>query len=317
MTWSCALAGLNFGGGAGGIRADPNTVDKAEFLRSFARKISPYVPDKFIAAPGLGIGKEEIRAFVDEVGDAQGGTGKPEDMGGIPFETGVMGLGMGVAVATVVENAPPSDDLPSDLEDVKVSIQGVGMECCTTARYLQNKGATIVGMSDEECTIYNPKGLDVNRISKLTVIGKGKNVLKRCKNAKVFDRDEINHIKSDFLVLSNKEVNGPQEDKVKAVKAKCVVEACCNTLTSISDQILNKKGIMVLPDVIILAAAPISSYAEINKYSCERAFAFIESKVREMTSSTLQRSTELGIPLRRVAKELAKERILKHLEETR
>jgi glutamate dehydrogenase (NAD(P)+) len=315
MTWSCALAELNLGGAAAGIRADPNEISKTEFMRSFARKISPYVPDKFIAAPGFGIGKEEMRAFVEEIGDGQGGTGKPEEMGGIPFETGVVGLGMGVAIETCIDNAPPSTDLPSEIEDATVAIQGVRGDCCALARYLSSKGAKVVGIADEECTLYNQKGLDVSKISKLATIG-SKGFLRRYKKAKVFNKDEIHHIKSDFLVLGLNIADRPQEDLIKGVKAKCIAENRCNSLTSISDQVLNKKGIMVLPDIIMMAGAPITSFAEINKFSCDRAFALIQSKVKKMTSSTIQRSTELGIPLRRVAKEVAKERILKSMEAT-
>jgi len=81
MTLSCALVNVKFGGAAAGIRANPFEVRKIELMKSFARGVSPYVPDQYIATPDMNVGQGEMAAFVEEVGDRRGATGKPEDMG--------------------------------------------------------------------------------------------------------------------------------------------------------------------------------------------------------------------------------------------
>ena len=67
MTWKCALADLPFGGAKGGIIADPYSIDKIKYMKSFARAISPFVPNQWVSAPDMNVGEREIEAFVEEI----------------------------------------------------------------------------------------------------------------------------------------------------------------------------------------------------------------------------------------------------------
>ena len=106
------------------------------------------------------------------------------------------------------------------------------------------------------------------------------------------------------------------EENIRLLKSKCVVEGVNNPITAIADQMLHKKGILVLPDILTIAGGVISSYAEYNGNSSEMAFSLIESNIRETTNHVVQQSLNSDIPLRRVAKEMAKERILQAMEAT-
>jgi glutamate dehydrogenase/leucine dehydrogenase len=313
MTWSTALLDLNMGGAAAGIKADPTKIDKVQFIQSFARKVSPYVPDKFIAAPGDGVGQEEMKAFVDEVGDIQGATGKPEELGGIPTETGIVGLGIGVAIDAAVQLAPSSLGLPKKAEDLKVAIQGSDIKCSKLARFLDNRGYKVIAVSDEECTIHDQKGIEIDRLLKIYRMENTKSSLRRYKGAKFLEKEDIVGLKCDLLICTRPS-SSCLDEQLKKVKAKCIIEGSSNSLSSITDQILNKKGIMILPDIITTGGAAIGAYAEHSKVSIERAFAMVDSKIRTVTKEAIQRSMEMGIPLRRVAREIAKDKILKALE---
>ena len=141
MTWICALSNINFGGAAAAIRANTDNINKIEFVKSFAREVSPFVPNQYVAAPSIDIGKCEMAAFVEEIGIRKGATGKPKGMGGIPRELGVIGFGMGVAIETTIEASQYLSTFPTDISDAKIALQGFDVIGATIAKYLARKGA--------------------------------------------------------------------------------------------------------------------------------------------------------------------------------
>lgn len=314
MTWSCALLNLNLGGAAAGIRANPLEIDKADAVRSFAREISPYVPDQYIAAPGTNVGQNEMKAFAEEVGDRQGSTGKPVDMGGIPHELGAIGLGIGVAIETTIEVAQSSVSIPPSISEAKIALQGFGNVSYTAAKYLSNNGAKIVAISDDWCTICSDKGIDIDNIPK-SFSGEPVEArsLSHCKDAEKLPKEDITYIDCDVFVLS-KGGKSITEENVSRLKANLVVEGLGRPIGSLAEQILYKKGVLVIPDVLATAGAPISSHAEHDGIRCERAFSLIESHLRECTKEVIQQSIELDIPPRRTATEIAKEGLLRAME---
>jgi glutamate dehydrogenase (NAD(P)+) len=315
MTLSCALVNVNFGGAAAGIRANPFEVDKIKLIKSFAKGVSPYVPDQYITAPDIHVGKGEMAAFVEEIGDMRGATGKPEDMGGIPHELGVIGFGMGVAIEASIETVSSSSVLPSNISEVKIVVQGFDNIGCTVGKYLANKDAKIVAISDKWCTIYNPEGIDITKSLEYSSATTEKQSLKHSKMGKILPKEDIVKIDCDIFVptTGNKMLT---EENIGGQTLKCIVEGINNPITPIADQMLHNKGVLVLPDILTIAGGAISSYAEYNGNSCEMAFSLIESKIRDTTKMIIQNSLESGIPLRRVAKEIARERILQAMEET-
>jgi glutamate dehydrogenase (NAD(P)+) len=186
---------------------------------------------------------------------------------------------------------------------------------CTIAKYLANQGAKIVAISDDWCSIYDSRGIDINKVLKYSSATAEKHSLRHCKDAKVLAKEDIIKVDCNIFVPTTGNCVLTEEN-IRLLKSKCVVEGVNNPITAIADQMLHKKGILVLPDILTIAGGAISSYAEYNGNSCEMAFSLIESKIRETTSQVIHQSLESGIPLRRVAKEIARERILQAMEGT-
>ena len=314
MTYACALADVRLGGAGAGIRANPFEIDKIKFIKSFGRKISPFVPDQYIATPNQYIGMNEMAAFVEEVGDRKGATGKPESMGGIPYELGGMGLGMGVVIEEGITRAQSSLPLPRDMTEARIVIQGFGNIGYSLAKCLSNKGARIIAISDESCSIYNPEGIDIKGIQEYSQTNGMIKPLKHWTGIKKQLKDEILKVDCDIFVCTseNKIIT---EENVQFLRTKCVVEGVNNPITPIADRMLHNKGILVLPDILSMVSSAVSSYAEYRMDTPEMAFSLIESKIQKITRNVVDRALRSGIPPRRVAKEIARERILKTGEE--
>ncbi len=313
MTWKCSLADIPFGGAKSGIRANPFEIDKIKFMKSFAKKISLVVPEKYIAAPDMNTGEKEMAAFVEEVGDLQGATGKPERLGGIPHELGTTGFGVGVALETGLKMVHEFVGLPENVSDVRVAIQGFGNVGIGIAKYLFNNGAKVVALNDYWGGVYNPEGIDINEVSKHSYATCENSSIKNCKDGKEIARDDVFKVDCDILVPAACG-NVINTNNWSSIKAKYIVEGANNATTPDAEVALYEKGTIILPDFLANAGGVIGSYAEYKKMNAESAFSLIETKIKDNTKLILQRSLESGISPRRIAKDIAQERILRAME---
>ena len=313
MTWKCALAGIPFGGAKSGIRVDPFKVDKIKMIKSFAKLISPYIPNKYIAAPDMNVGENEIEAFVKAIGDNKASTGKPKKLGGIPHELGTTGFGVGVALETTLKIVSEKIDLPESLSDIKVAIQGFGNVGIGIAKYLANKGSTIVAISDMWGCIYNKDGIDIEAAEKHSYATCEGTSIKNFKNGKIIPRDDILQVDCDVFVPCACGDVLTVETAVK-LKAKLVVEGANNSVTLDAEHILFKKGVLVVPDFLANAGGVIGSYAEHKGMSVEEAFSLIESKINTNTKFVMRGYLDSGCIPRKIAKNLAEKRILKAMK---
>ncbi len=313
MTWKCSLADIPFGGAKAGIRANPTEVDKVKFIKSFARKIASYVPDRYITAPDMNTGEKEMAAFVEEVGDLQGATGKPERLGGIPHELGTTGFGVGIALETGLGMVHELTGLPEDLSDVKVAIQGFGNVGIGIAKFLFEKGAKVVAINDYWGAVCNPKGIDIDEVKKYSYATCEKDSIKNYDGAKAVPREDIFKVDCDILVPAACG-NVINSENWATIKAKYIVEGANNATTAEAEQRLFSKGTIILPDFLANAGGVIGSYAEYKKMDAREAFALIESKITKNTENVLEKSLNLNVTARRAAKEIAKERLLDAME---
>lgn len=141
MIWKCAAAGLPFGGAKGGIIADPNSVNRVSWMKSFAKMIKPYCPSQYIAATDVGTTELDMAVFAHEIGDMRACTGKPSELGGIPHELGTTGYGVSIAVKTSLEMLEELKitQIPKK-KQIKVCIQGFGNVGSFTAKFLDQWG---------------------------------------------------------------------------------------------------------------------------------------------------------------------------------
>lgn len=313
MTWKCALAEIPFGGAKSGIRADPYKIDKIKFIKAFAKKIELLTPNKYIAAPDMNVGENEIAAFVDTVGDLKAATGKPVTKGGIPHELGTTGFGVGVSLEASYKILKEQLKLPKTLSETKTVIQGFGNVGLGIAKYLAKKGASIVGINDYWGTIYNPEGIDIRKAEKYSYATSSKESIINYEDGTVLPRDDIYKIECDFFVPCA--IGGVINNNTrKLLKTKMIVEGANNASEAETENMLYEKGVYIIPDFLANAGGVIGSYVEHVKGTSETAFALIESKIKKNTQEVLERSLDSGLVPRTIALDIAQERVLDAME---
>jgi len=154
MTWKNALAGIPHGGGKSGILADPSTPNKETLVRQFARAIEAL--EGYIPGPDMGTDEVAMAWVRDEIGRS---VGLSKVLGGIPLDQ-IGATGYGLAVCAEVTE----DFADVKLDGARVVVQGFGNVGSHAARYLSERGAVLVGASDLDGTVYDEKGIDVEKL---------------------------------------------------------------------------------------------------------------------------------------------------------
>lgn len=313
MTWKCALADIPFGGAKSGIRANPYEINKIRYIREFARKIAPFIPLRYIAAPDMNVGENEIAAFVDEVGDLQAATGKPVAMGGIPHELGTTGFGVGVALETGFEILCDHIGLQMDLCENRVVIQGFGNVGFGVAKYLDTLGVKIVALNDFWGTTYSPDGINIERAERHSYATRERDSIKNYKDGVSLPRDDIFNIDCEILVpcAVGDVINIKTWD---SIKAKYIIEGANNSITPQAEELLYQKGVITVPDFLANAGGVIGSYVEHKRGDEAEAFSTIESKIKKNTELVLEQALNRNLVPREVAKEISQQRLLDAIE---
>lgn len=264
MTFKCAVAAIPYGGGKGGIVCRPREMSKGELerlTRTYIDKISAIIsPNTDIPAPDVGTNAQTMDWMVDEYSKLKGEsvygivTGKSIEIGGSKGRNEATGRGVCFVTLEMMKkyNMKP--------EDCKIVIQGMGNVGSISAKLLAEEGAKIIAVSDVSCAIYNENGLDIAGIYKY--LDSGKNLLdgytgdcKRITNA------ELLELPCDILIPAALE-NQITAENADRIKAKIVIEAANGPTSVEADEILNKKGVKVLPDIISNSGGVIVSYFE-------------------------------------------------------
>lgn len=264
MTFKCAVAAIPYGGGKGGIVCRPREMSKGELerlTRTYIDKISAIIsPNTDIPAPDVGTNAQTMDWMVDEYSKLKGEsvygivTGKSIEIGGSKGRNEATGRGVCFVTLEMMKkyNMNP--------EDCKIVIQGMGNVGSISAKLLDEEGAKIIAVSDVSCAIYNENGLDIAGIYKY--LDSGKNLLdgytgdcKRITNA------ELLELPCDILIPAALE-NQITAENADRIKAKIVIEAANGPTSVEADEILNKKGVKVLPDILSNSGGVIVSYFE-------------------------------------------------------
>lgn len=301
MTLKNALADLPFGGGKSGIVSD--TKDKEEkkiLIQSFSKAIKEFCPSRYIAGPDVNTGEEEMRWFVEANGHLDSCTGKPKELFGLPHELG--STGYGVAHATMVA----LDFMKLDVNNTRVAIDGFGNVGSFAAKFLSEYGAKIIAISDSKGCIYNPNGLDVEKILE---IKKTTGSVVNYKDGEILDSSKIFEIPTDVLIPASLS-DVINESNWNKLKAKIIVEGANIPMKIEIEKKLFEKNVLIIPDIIANAGGVISSYAEYKRMSEKEMFELVKEKITKNTRIILERSYSTGKNTRDVAIEIAKERIL-------
>jgi len=298
MTWKNALAELPFGGAKSGVIWD-GKKDKEALIRAFARAVKPLIPDYYIAGPDMNTTEKEMAAIADELGTNKASTGKPSEMGGLPHEVGSTGYG-------VFESADVTVDfLGWDMSKVSVAIEGFGNVGTFAAKFLSEKGAKIVAVSDSKGTIYNPEGMNVE---KLIQVKNETGAVKNYGKGKILEPEKLFELPVDILIPGARP-NVITDEKKERVKAKVIIEAANIPIPIPVEDWFYEKGILIVPDFVCNAGGVISSYVEFIGGNEKQMFEIVKEKVRHNTELVLKKSKEEKMTPRNAALKIAQERV--------
>jgi len=283
MSLKCAIAGIPYGGGKGGIIVDPHMLSKPELerlSREYVRLIAEFIGvDKDVPAPDVNTNGQIMAWMLDEyekiIKSQSPGTftGKPLEIGGSAGREKATGYGGVMALNFLKEsflaankgkgsewyNKPPSQ--------ITVAIQGFGNVGYFFARIASDHGFRVVAVSDSKGGVYVKEGLDPEATMKCK-IEKGKVSDCYCvggvcdlRKGKMMSSEELLELDVDILVPAALE-NVIHKDNVARIKAPIIVEMANGPLTSDADEYLSKKGCTIIPDIFANSAGVTVSYLE-------------------------------------------------------
>ena len=265
MTLKCAVAGIPMGGGKGGITVDPKKLSKAELerlSRGWVKKLSDILgPRKDVPAPDVNTTPEIMAWMTDEFEKLTGDktkatfTGKPIENGGSEGRGEATGLGG----FYVFDSLRVQIGLP---EKCKVAIQGFGNVGGNAARIFTKNGHTVIAVSDSKNAIVNENGLDLEKVEAYKKqTGSLKDFSRIDIQTKNITNEELLELDCDLLIPAAFE-NVITDTNVAKVKAKAIMELANGPITPEADEILFKKGIPVIPDILANSGGVTVSYFE-------------------------------------------------------
>jgi glutamate dehydrogenase (NAD(P)+) len=262
MTWKCAVAGVPFGGGKGGVICDPTKMSKRELealtRRYIAEIIDAIGPDKDVPAPDVNT-NEQVMAWVMDTYSMHVGhtstavvTGKPVVMGGSLGRREATGRGVMITTREAARH------LGIPMDGATVAVQGFGNVGSVSADLLAKQGAKIVAVTDWKGGVHNPSGLDVEKLiawaSEHRTVAGFPGADKLAMN-KLFDLDV------DILIPAALE-NQITSENASQIKAKIVAEGANGPTTPEAHKQLHERGIFVIPDILANAGGVTTSYFE-------------------------------------------------------
>lgn len=275
MTYKCAIVNVPFGGAKGGIKIDAKQYSEYELEKITRRYTTELVKKNFIGpgidvpAPDYGTGAREMSWIVDtfttlnpnEVNAQACVTGKPISQGGVRGRTEATGLGVffGVREACKVEEDMEAFGLSAGVAGKRVIIQGLGNVGYHAARSFQDAGAIIVGLIEYEGAVFNPAGLDLDAV---VTHRKESGSIRNFPGAETIENSEkALEYPCDILIPAALE-SVIHEENADRIQAKIIGEAANGPITAVADEILSKKGVLIIPDIYLNAGGVTVSYFE-------------------------------------------------------
>ena len=320
MTWKCAVADIPFGGAKGGVDCDPGELDDEQLealSRFFVSRAEPLLgPTRDIMAPDVGTDERVMAWMMDQYSTIHGFspavvTGKPESLGGSSLRRESTGLGVALALEELCRSrgwAP---------RGATVAIQGLGKVGRAAARHIAERGALVVAVSDLWGTVSCARGLRPSELVGLAAPA-GPQLPD---DATLLDRDAIFDAGAEIVVPAAMSCAiGAAE--VERLGARAVIEAANVPVTAAADELLERRGIAVVPDIAANIGGVVGSYFEWiqnhahQRWPAERWVKAFDSTVRGSLRQVAERADGTGGSWRGAAYEIALERVA-HAASTR
>jgi len=320
MTWKCSLTDIPFGGAKGGVVCDPRTMSQNELerlTRQYTKAISRDIgPRRDIPAPDVNTNEQVMSWMYDEYSSFAGKmvpavvTGKPVNLGGSLGRRESTGYGIArIALDMLAEKG-------YDLRQSTAAVQGFGKVGSWAAKRLSQAGVRVVAASDISGLYYKPQGLSIDEMiaylaksAKGTLEGYQEMGLKRLPAEEIFELDVTLLIPAAL----ESQITSKNADKLKA---RIIVEGANGPITAPADNILEKKGITVVPDILANAGGVVVSYYEwiqnLQGYRLgkEEVLTRMDEKLQAGLRELLGMSAEKGISLRAAAYIIAINRVV-------
>jgi glutamate dehydrogenase (NAD(P)+) len=265
MTWKCALLGVPFGGAAGGLRIDRDSVSPALLERAVRRYIANLHdvigPDRDVFTPEKARDERVMAWIMDTVSMHLRRTtnavvaGKPMVLGGTHHGHDATAQGL----RFVAERAAKRRKLGHERGGPSVIIQGAGMVGGNLARLLQDCDWRVVGISDVTGGVYNANGIDIRKL--LAARGPSGTIAEA--------KGDFEHVSDADLLLRACDVlipcavaNAISTRNVEALQAKMVIEGAHNAVSAVADRRLRERGVEVVPDILARGGDTVAAYFE-------------------------------------------------------
>ena len=288
MTWKTATVNIPYGGGKGGVICDPKRMTKPELermTRRYTSEILPLIgPEKDIPAPDMYTDAQTMAWIMDTYSMTKGYsslgvvTGKPLSIGGSEGRNEATARGCLVAVEEACRVKKMS------VRGASVAIQGFGNAGSLAAKLFAEKKARVIAISDSRGGVFNSRGIDPLKAMRYkersgTVVG--------MPGTSRISNDELLTMKCDILIPAALE-NVITLNNADQIKAKIVAEAANGPTTPHADEVLARKGIMLLPDILANAGGVTVSYFEWVQDL--QSFFWSEAEVNAKLESVMRRA---------------------------
>ena len=298
MTYKCAIVNVPFGGAKGGIRINPKKYSPYELEKITRRYTAELIKKNFIGpgtdvpAPDYGTGEREMAWILDtytamhpgEIDAAGCVTGKPITQGGVRGRREATGLGVffGLREVCNMEDIMKKLGMPVGVEGKTVVVQGLGNVGYHSAKFFQDAGAKVIGLAEYEGAIWSDKGLDIDAVFNHR---KKTGSILNFPGATNFEKNgDALEMECDILIPAALE-NVIDAENAPRIKAKLIGEAANGPLTPDADEILAKKGVVVVPDMYLNAGGVTVSYFEWLKNLSHVRYGRMEKRFNENMNS--------------------------------
>ncbi len=319
MSLKCAVAGIPYGGGKGGVAIDPSklTQDELKTLsQEYAKFITPHIgPWKDVPAPDVNTDGQimawMLEAYENKIGMQSPATftGKPLELGGSLGRTEATGQGGVYVLETYIRTKGLKN------KETIIAVQGFGNVGFWFAKLAAKLGYRIVAVSDSSSAIYSPEGLNIEKLGQFKENG---GAFKDCPlkpGSKLITNEELLELPVTVLVPAALE-NAINKDNMEKVSAEVVFEMANGPITSEADAYLFKKGVDVIPDILANSGGVTVSYFEWVQNL--HGYRWTKERVNEELKSTITKAfndidgivKEKRISYRRAANYLALKRII-------
>jgi glutamate dehydrogenase/leucine dehydrogenase len=317
MTLKCAVVDIPFGGAKGAVAVDPSKLSKSEFervARGYVRQIEPLIgPRTDIPAPDVGTGEETMAWMVDEYSRINGAftpaafTGKPVAKAGSLGRTPATGYGG----FDVLEAVLPRLRRGSSGQLLRIAVEGFGNVGSHFANKAVAAGYLLVGVSDFRDAVASPHGLDpavvlaAKQASGSVVVPGGRAI----------SQDQLLTLDTDILVLAAVE-HSITLANAGQVKAKIILELGNSSVSPQAQAILERRGIVVIPDILANAGGVVASYFEWEQnmkaehWTEKQVLSRVRAKLQSSTNDTFALCDQYSVTLRTAAQMLALSRLV-------